>query len=709
MSNYETIKKYFMNFLNLDETHFISTTDYKNMNKRKACSYPMVIVNDFLWKATMHQVDVNLENEIKVDMNTGITIIMEDIDELIDKEELFRVTYREPQAFANFSDEYCGKNATLSLDENKDICHSNTNITNLYKLEVYFKVTDFIKEKEVINPVKIELDKTAQREVMEHLSLVNSIWKDIYELRSNFDVESNKREYDNCSQQLNALEKQAESVYNFANISKTEMTLEKYSFITCFNLMKEKNIDISEASAIIQRDVEEQKSKSDYIEKTFTQKGDEVLNKYTDILVENIKKSVLTEYPITIYGGSTLMRFYYDNEMGNLKYPIIIVSDDVNYDLENKTYTTQNSRGEIVSHKYTINAIPIFYGIKIFVLSENKEQLKEIEEKIQEVYKEERKFSILDPMYENETYIFKISIDTEEQIEHSEWKENDKQFYRSIVKFKKYPSVYYFKSLPSDDIKDDLRLQQSQIQLAEFCFNAYNKIEKSIIQELDRLKKLLTPREKSKSILGSFGRKLGDNILQTAEYRQLKYAVDNYLPLDRKLLEKEFSKIIEYYPNLYQEITDKHSVQEIRDKMMAYQKELSTRYTTICNVLGIPGTISGFQKGSGCDAKALHFYADEMSRSFTRTLDECISQYKGVLEYDRIQDEKWDEAWSEVKGQLRENSERRRENREARNDNRNGGIEIKNYYGKSVCQRVYGKKVSNCVGCTMAPYCTGCR
>lgn len=172
--------------------------------------------------------------------------------------------------------------------------------------------------------------------------------------------------------------------------------------------------------------------------------------------------------------------------------------------------------------------------------------------------------------------------------------------------------IVYSKSLPLDNITDDLRLQQSQIQLAEFCFNAYNEIEKSIIQELDRLEKLLTPREKSKSILGSFGRKLGDNLLQTAEYRQLKYAVDNYLPLDRELLEKEFSKIIEYHPSLYQEITDKHSVQEIRDKMMVYQKELSTRYTTICNVLGIPRTISGFQEGSGCDAKALHFYADEI-------------------------------------------------------------------------------------------------
>lgn len=339
MSNYETIKKYFMNFLKLDETHFISIEDYKNMNKRKACSYPMVIVNDFEWKATAHQVDVDLENEIKVDMNTGINIIMEDIDELIDKEELFHVTYREPQAFANFSDEYCGKNAMLLLDENKDICHSNTNITNLYKLEVYFKVIDFIKEKEIINPVKIELDRNIQREVMEHLSLVNSIWKGIYELGNNLDVESNRGEYDNYSQQLKALEKQAESVYNFANLSKTDMTLEKCSFITCFNLMKEKKIGISEASEIIQKDVEEQKRKSDYIEKTFTQKGDEALNRYTDILVESIEKNVGTEYPITIYGGSTLMRFYYDYEMGNLKYPIIIVSDDVNYDLENKTYT----------------------------------------------------------------------------------------------------------------------------------------------------------------------------------------------------------------------------------------------------------------------------------------------------------------------------------------------------------------------------------
>lgn len=136
MSNYETIKKYFMNFMNLDDTHFISITDYKNMNKRKACSYPMVVVNDFGWEATAHQVDVNLENEIKVDMNISIDIFMEDIDELIDKEELFRVTYREPQDFANFSDEYCGKDAKLLLDENKDICHSNTNITNLYKLEI---------------------------------------------------------------------------------------------------------------------------------------------------------------------------------------------------------------------------------------------------------------------------------------------------------------------------------------------------------------------------------------------------------------------------------------------------------------------------------------------------------------------------------------------------------------------------------------------
>lgn len=705
-----------MNFLNLDETHFISITDYKNMNKRKSCSYPMVVVNDFGWKATTHQVDVNLENEIKVDMNTSINIFMEDIDELIDKEELFRVTYRETQAFANFSDEYCGKNATLSLDENKEISHSNTNIQNLYKLEVYFKITDFIKEKEVINPVKIELDKNIQREVMEHLSLVNSIWKGIYELRSNLDVESDKGEYDNCSQQLKALEKQAKSVYNFANISKTDMTLEKYSFITCFNLMKEKQIDISKASEIIQKDVEEQKSKRDYIEKTYTQKGDEALNKYTDIIVESIRENVLTEYPITIYGGSTLMRFYYDDKMGDLKYPIIIVSDDVNYNLENKTYTTQNSDGEMVYHKYTINALPIIYGIKIFILTENQEQLKEIEEKIQEAYKEENTFSFLDPIYKNETYIFKVSIDTEEQIEHSELNEKDKLFYRSIIKFKKYPNVYYLKFLAADNIKNDLRLQQRQIQLAEFFLNAYNKIEKSMIRELDRLKKLLIPREKSKSILGGLGRKIGDNLLQTAEYKQLKYSVDNYLPLDRKIFEKEFSGIIEYYPNLYPEVTGNRSVQEIKERMIEYQKEISTRYSTICNKLNIPGTISGFQSGSGCDAKALRFYADEMSRSFTRTLDECISQYKGVLEYNKRRDEEWDEEWAEFKGQLKEDAERRQEARErrqeareSRNDNKNGGIEIKNYFGKPACQRVYGKKVRSCVGCTMAPYCTSCR
>lgn len=654
---YEALKKHFMEVLSLSETNFISQEDYNNEQKRNDCKFPMILIRKpDQYVRILDQSNIDLKNEIKINVNINIEVITNDIEDIINIENAFKSSFTTPQSFLSCDGERCVNDATIELNDEKTISHMNIG-ENQYKSVIHFKIYNIILEKEIINPIKIELDTNIQKSIIHHLCLIEMTWDKILlemenlinsddlkvyksdeEKIENMNSEAKER-YDYYSKQLTELEEQATSMYNFQNLCTINMSMKNYDFWNCYKLMVEKNINITQACDVLKKDLANKSKKEKYAEEVYTNKGDEVLNKYTDMIVEDFKKNIKADYPISIYGGSTYMRYYYDDAMGKMQFPIILINESTNYSFEIDNYTTENISGEIVPHKFSTKIFPINYGIYVFIMAKSQEQMKEIEDKILDEYKNGKNLKTPDPIYENEFCKVKLKINNNVKIEHKNFGEGAKTVYRSYISFEKHPNVYYFKSYKSEDMENDLRLQLRQLQQAEFCLMAKRRIQNYILLNLDSLKKLLTPK-KNNSILGNLGTMLSDSVFRSAEYKQLKSCIENHQPIERNLFETVYKNAVKFYPDLYDKIIGGCDVERIITEVESYKKEMENRYIMICGKLGIPYTIEGFSQGSGREREALIFYINKMTEKSTCTLTEAISEYKNKLVQEQIEREK---------------------------------------------------------------------
>ncbi|MCD8216487.1 MAG: hypothetical protein LUD01_00305 [Clostridiales bacterium] len=628
----EFLKPYLMSFLQYDESHVISHADYNDKNKSASCHYPIVVFDTLALAGRADQSDIDLEKEIRIDLNVWIHILVTDLDQLIQMEELFRSTYHTPQRVSVFCEDCAVRDAMLFLDEQKEISHKKYPNAEVYGLTVNLKMEDVVQQKMVINPVKIELDMGLQKAVMQHLSLLNEIWIQIDRQRQS--VSGDKEKSGFYSRQLEALETQVNEMYNFANIAKTELSLRDSGFLTCYTLMRRKKISFSKATEIMQKDVDRQNSRVRYAQEHYTQKGDEVLNRITDVIVEDVRKKMDMEYPVFLYGGSTYMRFYYDDKTGAIQYPFILVNDIVTFSLDYISYPTQTPDGKKVFHRYSVTALPIVYSVKLSVYAAERNQLEEIVEKVQSAYKEETILSFPDPVYENEFCVFQIS-DAGKKAAHKSIRVNNTIVYCADIQFRQFPTVYYFDHLSVDHLGYDLWRQRRYLQMAHFCLAAKDKF-KLIYKDLNKIEKLLTP---SNSLSGGVGSAIS-NLFQSEDYRQLQQCVNNHQPLNRAQFEREFQAAAQYCSNLFRNITNGIAAADIKNQVVQYENELDNRYEEICNALHIPVAIYGTD---GRDSAALSFYINALSENTLYTIDSCFVKYKDKLRRDEEERRRWEE------------------------------------------------------------------
>lgn len=643
-----------METLNLDETHFIYGKDYQNQEKRAVCKTPTILIySPNQWSRILEQKDVDLTEEIKLKILMNIEIITNDIDDIIEIEEKVKNTFKTKQKISEYCDERCVNDATITLNSDKEISHSNFG-NGGYKSIIHFLINDIILSKEIINPTKIELDKNAQNQIMMHLCLINMTWDIILiEMENILDSDELKEygsknekiehmsqgtreKYNNYVQQQKDLEVQTKAMFNFQNLCCIEMSLKKYSFRDCMLLMQKENLDISQACEKMKKDEEQKEREKQHAEEVYTKKGDEVLNEFTDLVVEDFKKKITSDYPISIYGGSTYMRYYYDGTYENLKFPLILITDSAKYNLDYANYVTENEQEQIITHQYSKTSYPIEYGIFVQVIAKSKEELKEIEKKIRTQYQEEVKLKVADPVYENEYRIVKLSINKNIEISYEKIEKDNETIYKNTIHFNRFPNVYYFKSYKTEVVENDSRLQFRLLQQAEFLLVAQNKIQTDLLNPIQKDLKGLLEQPKTTSLFGSLGKKLYDNVFQNAEYKQLKEQFMNRQPIDRTLFNTVFAKTVKYYPDLFDKVMNGWTVEQIVNEIDLVKKHFEKLYLVICRKVGVPYTIDGFVQGSGRNHAALVFYINVMVKSPTYTIESAVEQYKKKLEQDKI-------------------------------------------------------------------------
>ncbi len=668
-SYYDALKNQLVKNVCIEESHFYFESLENVKETEGHMDFPVVLFESTdYWKSNGDQSNIDLTKEIRANTDMKFYFFTSDEDELTRFEEFFRDFYCRQQSLSDFSDDGSVKYTTVSLKQGVEPEHHNKK--EFYQFEATLYIKDFIQEGEVFNPIQIEWNMPTQKKVMSHLSMVNEAWRNIFSDKKKItDSDESKDQYDLYSQQLSALQKQVADVYNFKNLTKVELSLGNDGFLKCYELMCTQDLTITEASEILQKQMiqeqerEKEKAKENARKakeakereiaarnaafnnkkqnstgtagKSSSEKSKDLIDKYTDSIVNDFKKKV--NYPVSVYGGSTFRQYFSDYQSGRLKFPNILVQDNV-WVADVLRYPLQTAKGQQKLIKASMHDLPIDYNVVFYIYTETEEQLFALERKVLNTYSYEKVFKVPNPKYVGNYCLVTFSVNKEEEPTHKVIQNRGKRIYVSVIVFNTYSTVYYVTNPTKDALKNNPRLQWIQLVVAEGYMGAIDVIDKVIIKELDKLQELMTTNQK-----GAFNR-----LINGSDYMELNRCFLNHQPIRRELFEKEFSRIIKYHPNLYDQITSgKTSVLEIKNSAIRIKKDIEARVQQICVNVGIPVIIPGFEKENGRSRDALRFYIQEMASGYA-TSKEAADMYAEHLwqEMEAQREEEYDDYYS---------------------------------------------------------------
>ncbi len=743
------------NLLNLSDDKIFDQTQRDNLDKKlnsKNFELPAIIVfenNNFV--PSIIQTDIDLNNEVRTSICFTINIFSYDVDELVDLENKFIHLLSKEK---NVIDNDCIRSATLTYDSAFDINRNTFTFDNgkqRYRSALKITYDGIILSKLDVSPIKMELDKTFQLQVMKQLCLLNEVYSlttdeiskllELDELKqfssiedklSNMSVEI-KNQYQKLLEQKNKLNEQINYMYTFENLCQTKITLDDNGFKECYGYMINDKLDITKATDKYKKrrenDEEKRRQKAERIEKLrkhFSKCGDEQLNRYTDAVVQDIKDTLSANFKLPVYGGSTFSEWYRLDNEDKITYPNIFVSENLQYTLSYKSFQNEDINSTLVSHNYNTIALPVLYGFSVFIFTENEAQAKSIEQQIVNAYSNEKKIKIPDINFENENTPILLQIDDNIEIERKQLADA----FRIIISFKKNNSVYYVRDIKAEDCANNQRFQLRVLQQAEYIMVIHNQVD-TAIQRLDFDYKPLI--ERKMRILG---------FLDTNEYTQVRKLYKSNMPISKELFDSAFKFIVCVYPDLYQKFISGCPYEQIKNDLIGLKKYYGNRSNLLLDALGIPKTMSErmaesaeklgctVEKTSGGNeisvrtSESLKFYINKMSDPYCE------------LEplYDEFKNNKMQEIAAERERRLREQEEReaRREeeyyngggssflgdifktatgvalgNKASGNSGRSDGK--RDLFGTSVCQRCKYKndmRRFTCMGCPAESRCT---
>ena len=514
---------------------------------------------------------------------------------------------------------------------------------HIYESIILLKSDICVSFLEEYSPAQLELDPTSKQDIVARLAALEHIKKFWLDNGENNEEKINK--IDQIWGKLDILINDPHEGISYSDIW-NEVKNNKYCPVTeaitnIINGREEKRKAQEEEERRIQKEKEKQEAKERRRKKMFEHNAktimhrilpqgtdDCLINSYTDYIANDFREALKQFTDVQIYGGSSYMdwiKSYDERNEKTVNTPAVLISAELNYVFGVKEYNNLSSKGNLIVHKYSTNAFPIEFGIRVDIIAPKEDEVNKIETHLREMYGNESvDIFVPDPNYTEEQIIIKVLLkDKTGKNVFDGWLKNT---CRTLFYSSRFPTVYYIKNYDKETVKHSHALQLRLLQQAQFSLLCNDRINRKELWKLDHdYKKLIT---KKFSLFDAF---------QSKEFKELKSCFDFNRPINRDLFNKVLNDIVEYYPNLYDKMMSGMSYDQIREDLKGYENFFESRWIFLCDILCLPNDVgvdtSCISESSNPRSNGgLSYCIEYMSNKDNSTLSEAIQNYKNFLE-----------------------------------------------------------------------------
>lgn len=580
---------------------------------------PMYSITDYEGNQTKYNYDYI--NTMPIKLLCSLAIYSIDITQISLFEELIHTAFKTPHKLSikhpQLSDTNINFSLSTQLKFEREKCEVDLDYRPFYTSSIIIVGENCVSCTEKYTAAVLALDDSIKPFIIKRLAALEEIKKTLIEQNKNGDNSNKINSIDIAWKQLDNIADSTQGITTYHNL---------YDFMTSNNCNNEKALNEirKEQEKIALEEKQQKKNKEEkirYAEKICNKKGDEILNRYTDIIVEDIKKNLKTDFSVSVYGGSTLCDYLKKVLLEEIHYPTIVVWDIANFSLDLKQYLTLDSNRTEITHKYSKEILPLIYGVNFTLLTSDKQQEEKLKTFIEQNYYKEKIIDIPDLTSSEEIFPLHISCHYKKTVVKNEFLSSKKcNYIQTLYEGKQYPCVYHLKPYSHDDLTDNQRLQFRIVQQAEFMLYCRN-LGFQALKQFD--KDYINLSQKQNSVVKS----LLNTVFTSAEYKRLKEAFNYGKPIERNLFESVLKNIVSFYPCLYDKMIQGYSIEQIRTEINDYKIYFESKHNYLCDLLNIPQSYSNDLHGGPRHFKALQFYAQQMIANPACTIDIAIKNY----------------------------------------------------------------------------------
>lgn len=522
---------------------------------------------------------MDFSKELPAILTPNITIWADNISDVVEMEkvisELFYDTVQLKAKHPYYNNEYI--TFDIAMNRSEKVNRKSTKYTypngdrTLYQTIIKPRssgATIFMRN---FHPAEIELDKYVQLELVERGYALE-------ELKKQTNILTAEQVQQICSGR--------DEIMSLLNIS----AFDGFGFYELFQIMSDKKCDIktamNECLKALEEITERKRQEEERINRIneryekMNKKGDSVINRYTDAVIDDIISSF--NHFVPIYGGKRFLKWQYCSELDKLEYPNILVTDFIEFSFIPKEYQTIDNEGNTIIRPFSTEILPINLQLKIEIYAKSHAQCEELTNCILGRYTNPKVVMVDLPIHENETFLFTIHYD-EKNSKIKERRNNqisqnnamrDGDTYINELWLYSSPCIYYKDEKNEVDISNNRRLQINLLQQAIF-FGEYSKKVNNLVVPLADYKYMVS---KKVSML---------SFLYSKEVKKLKHRYNFRLSLDRELFNRTFSNIIALYPNLYEKTIQGWSYEQVEADINRYSELFNQKFTEIHTLLNI--------------------------------------------------------------------------------------------------------------------------
>lgn len=371
--------------------------------------------------------DYDYVNTLPMDIIPTVSILCTDISQLSEIEEFILSVYSNGHSL-NTDHPLMQDNKIpfeIRIDTNKKISREQFDAADNHIYETYIPLIGYNCPSftETYSSARLELDESANHDVIERLSALEDIKALFIEKNEASDCDKTNA-IDTAWKALDSLIRCNDGIASYHELWEVITSNGNCHPDKAIEIITAKREKAAKEEARRQKKIADEKKKEDeriqHIETIFKKTGDKVVNRFTDAVVEELKNKLQPEFDMPIYGGSTYAEWYRLEGTGKLTFPNILVIDKMNYTFAIKEYLNATADGNLVTHRYSQEAFPIEYGISIVIRTADDKQLRSIEKKLEELYKNEVQITVPDPVFENELCPIKLLIDSDDSTSEEE-------------------------------------------------------------------------------------------------------------------------------------------------------------------------------------------------------------------------------------------------------------------------------------------------